>query len=154
LSISARLFNLLFLKITRCSDCYVEEQRKRHAERTWANFKACEVEFAREHAGEKIRAPATGAVEAVRATVVEAIESEWDAVRLRDELIARFGFPEKRAMLIAGTELGNAFKPASRDLDFTRFVEPELRNAVRKRAYDLYTARPPTLARGGKPRLS
>jgi hypothetical protein len=149
LSISARLFNSLFLKISRCSGCYLDEQRKRHAERIWANFKACEVEFARQHAGEKIRAAAIGTIEGLRATVVEAIESEWDAVRLRDELIARFGYPEKRAMLIAGTELGNAFKPASRDLDSSRFVEPELRNAVRKRAYDLYTARPPALARGG-----
>jgi hypothetical protein len=149
LSIFERLVNAL-MKASRCGACFRADAEQSHAERVGQDFKAAELDFASKHAGEKIREPHPGTIEGVRAAVVEAIESEWDAIRLRDELIARFGYPEKRAMLIAGTELANAFKPASRDLMASGRVESSLANAVNQRAYQLYVARPPVTTLAAK----
>jgi hypothetical protein len=82
----------------------------------WEQLIGRAAEFARLHAGEKIRDPAPATIVGLRKAISQAIYSQMDAIELQDDLVKQFNLPAPRALMIARTEMSRAFAKAKHDM--------------------------------------
>src|SRR5208282_1249205 len=79
----------------------------------WSRIKQLAASFARTGKYPSRKMPEPRDMDVMRPTIVAAIENEWDAIRLADELERKHGIAHARALTIARTELSVDFGGAA-----------------------------------------
>jgi hypothetical protein len=112
----------------------------------WSRIKQLAASFARAGKYPSRKMPEPRDMDVMRPTIVAAIENEWDAIRLADELERQHGIAHARVLMIARTELAADFNEAALTMMREGQCRPEEVNEATRRAHQLYA--PPSPPRG------
>ncbi|HEY9157012.1 hypothetical protein [Candidatus Binatus sp.] len=108
------------------------EVREKTETGLWTLTKKLAEIFALEHGADLIRQPSPAPAEGICAILAQAIRSEWNAIKLRDEFISQFNLPKSRAATIANTELHRAYEQAKLQIMKSESMTRDMADALNR----------------------